>query len=310
MKSFTRPVRPKSGSVVKASDMENHARAIEEIQNALLGDTIISKRRKGDSKPPFFPILSGNDTDGYKLRMIKGYICARHLKYGVDAVVNIEVTDIPGDPDPDLDRLVVESGDKIYCTVAENEHGEAETGVIAKATSWPESDAPSLIGGDDQTGANGTRYIRLCEIVTVSGIVKVKVLHTGHIDHFAPVLAENTTTSPSTNEARVMKEWNAASGRWEFRYIEGSEADYGVFVEEFGDTVGLDTKGGNLDLTIETAALQLVSDGGSGYTYYKDVAGNETLYFRKGLYVGKTEPTEDLVGSLDTASVSYITDPL
>jgi len=246
--------------------MENHARAIEEIQNAMLGDPITGRRPRGDSKPPFWPILSGNDDDGYKLRMIKGWVCARHLKHAVNSVVTIEVTDIPGDPDPDLDRLTVATGDKVYCKVTENVYGEATAAAIESGASWPTSDAPELIGGTDQTGANGTRYIRLCEIVTVDDIVKAKVLHTGHIDHFAPVLVENMTLSPGTGEARVYKKWDAANGTHDFRYL----------VAGNGTTV---TEGTNT-ITIAATATGLPS-GTTG----------DTLYYNGSAWVVLAAPT-------------------
>jgi hypothetical protein len=46
--------------------------------------------------------------------MRKGWVKSTHWKYGVDSIATIEVTSIPGDPDPITDALAVVVGDKIY----------------------------------------------------------------------------------------------------------------------------------------------------------------------------------------------------
>jgi len=235
MSSFTKPIRPAGGALIKASHMDNHARAIEELQRALSGEPK-NKRRYRAIKPPFWPTLFGDATAGFTLTMKKGWVSSTHWKYGVDSVKSIEVTSIPGDPDPDIDRLTVASGDKIYATLTESVIGEITAAVIGKASSWPESSAAKLTGGNDQTGLAGTRYVRLCEIVTVSGQVKVKVIHTGNIEHSAPVRSENTDNSISGNEARVLKEWDSATAQWMFRYLEGGT---GMTVTEGTDKITL-----------------------------------------------------------------------
>lgn len=240
------PNLPRKGQAVMETVIEiiNYIRSARVIAiNGVAGKTTsngttftlpVPRVLKSDAKPPFWPNLFGSVADGYKLRMKKGWVCARHLKYGVDSVVTIEVTAIPGDPHPVDDALTVVTGDKVYCKITENPDGEATAAVIESGASWPSSTAPELVGGDDQTGANGTRYVRLCEIVTVDDVVKAKVLHTGHIDHFAPVLAENLTTSPGTGEARVLKGWNKTDGRYDMRYL---VAGNGTSITEGNQTI-------------------------------------------------------------------------
>lgn len=164
-----------------------------------------------------WPTLTGNATDGYKLIMTLGHVDAR--KHTGDAALPLAITNIPGQPDPILNALTVVSGDKIFCEILESTTGVATAAEIKKASTWPTSTAADLIGGDDQTGTAGTRNIRLCEIETVDGLVRVKVYHSGNIAHFAPELVENLTTSPGSGEARVLKQWNSSTGKWELRYL-------------------------------------------------------------------------------------------
>jgi hypothetical protein len=147
-----------------------------------------------------------------------GHVDAR--KHVGDAAVPIAITDIPGQPDPIADALTVANGDKIYCKITENPSGVATAAVIEKAAAWPTSTSPVLIGGDEATGENGTRNIRLCEVVTVGGLVKLKIYHTGNIAHFQPELAENTLSPASEGlGGRVLKLWNTLTGQWMFRMI-------------------------------------------------------------------------------------------
>jgi len=203
----------------------------------------IEGQRNTNSQPPFWPTLSQIESGGspvYKLTMKKGWVSSTHWKYGVQSVVTIEVTSIPGDPDPVANALTVISGTKVYATLTENAYGEITAAVISSGVSWPTSSAAKLIGGDDQTGAAGTRYVRLCEVVTVDGSVKVTPIHTGNIEHTAPPRVENSSNSLSSNEGRVLRQWEGTEGEWVLRYLKGVG---GVEISEDDDKleVGLNT---------------------------------------------------------------------
>jgi hypothetical protein len=220
--------------------------------------------------------------------MKKGWVSSTHQKHAVNSVVTIEVTSIPGDPDPVANALTVSSGTKVYCTLTENVYGEVTAAAIESGSSWLDSDAPEYIGGDDQTGTAGTRYIRLCEIVTVDGSVKVKVIHTGNIEHTAPPLVENTVTSVSSDEARVYKGFNSAQGRHDLRYLEGGT---GINMTEGTDkiTVAVDTSSNpyshpwkvtpNGDDTVDVAAGCVMSWEESSLTLknFKKYDGTQTI---------------------------------
>jgi hypothetical protein len=195
--------------------------------------------RNDDDSSALWPTLSGNATDGYLLAMEYGHVVVRKNATG-NAVVELAITDIPGQPDPILNGLAVADGDKIYCKVTEDAYGVANAAIIEKAAAWPTSTAPVLIGGDETTGANGTRHYRLCEIIEVDGLLTVDVLHTGHIDHFQPILVDNTTNTAYSAEtgARVLKVFDMASGKWMLR--EPIAGD-GIKITENTDTILFET---------------------------------------------------------------------
>ena len=203
----------------------------------MVSDTLLFSVSGGSDKISnnLWPTLTGNATSGYKLAMTLGHVDAR--QYVGDAAVPISITDIPGQPDPVANALTVASGDKIFCEIVEDIRGVATYAAIKKAAAWPTSTAAKLIGGDDQTGTAGARNVRLCEIVTEFGLTKVKAYHSGNIAHFAPELLENTTTSPSAGSARVMKQWNAATGTWDLRYLTAGD---GILLTENTDDIGIE----------------------------------------------------------------------
>jgi hypothetical protein len=199
-----------------------------------------------------YPTLTGNSTDGYKLAMTLGHVDAR--KHVGDAALPISITNIPGQPDPIADALTVASGDKIFCEITENHLGVATAAEIKKASTWPTSTAADLLGGDDQTGTAGTRNVRLCEIITDSGLVKVKTYHSGNIAHFQSELVENLTTSPGTGEARVYKQWNAAAGRHDLRFL---KAICGIKIEEKTDHIEVKPDGNTFKVRLWKPTLSV-----------------------------------------------------
>jgi len=267
------------------------------------------------TKPPLWitlravPAVTAGDPPTWEVLAEYGHVVPRHNASG-DTGAPVTITSLPDNDAP----LAVIEDTKLWVKETISVYGKVTAAVFESGTSWPNDTPPVLIGGDDQTGATGYRHIRIAEIIanpdstaTPPPLIRNQ-LHTGHVDHFQPVLCENLTTSPSTGEARVYKEWNESSGRHDLRYLESSAAAYGVTMEEGSNSIGFDTKGGNLNLTIQNAYL-IIADDGTG-SYYKDVSSEETLYFRKGLYCGTTEPEETIVGTLDEKIVSFIADPL
>jgi hypothetical protein len=192
-------------------------------------------RQKSTITASLWPTLTGNATSGYKLAMTLGHVDAR--KHTGDAALPIAITDIPGQPDPVANALTVASGDKIFCEIVEDVRGVATAAAIKKAASWPTSTAAVLVGGDDQTGTEGKRNVRLCEIVTESGFATVKVYHSGNIAHFAPELLENLISYASAGTARVMKQWNATTGVWDLRYL---FAGNGITITENPDDIKIE----------------------------------------------------------------------
>tara|TARA_R110000782_G_scaffold7120_2_gene24155 strand:- start:2260 stop:3330 length:1071 start_codon:yes stop_codon:yes gene_type:complete len=220
-------------------------------------------RQRTPSQPSFWPTLRGEDnTCGNGLLYLtlnNGYVILRKQS-GTDAVDTFLPTGMP-------DNLLVAVGDKITCKIIEDDLGVFTTAAIIQTVgAWPESTAPELRGGDNATGTDGVRHVRLCEIISTDGIVSVNIINTGDIDHFQPTLIENTSTSSPTTGGRVMKEFEPTSGKWEMRTVECDDGTV-TFTEEADRIVvtANDSSShpwkvtGNGDATVDVAAGKLLS---------------------------------------------------
>jgi hypothetical protein len=200
-----------------------------------------------DSQPPFYPNLYISGTDAFAMKMKDGYVILRKNATGSDAVASIKPTGIPDD-------LAVVAGDKFTLKIIEDPKGLFETAEVIKSSSWPTSTAPELEGGDI-VGTDGERHIRLCEVIAEEGKTRVDIWSTGHVDHFQPCLIDNTYNSPSTNEARVLKEWDATEGKWKLRYLVGED---GIEIVENADSITIKPGAGGFGHPWK------VTDAGSG----------------------------------------------
>jgi len=222
-------------------------RCLQQLRDRIV--TAPSGKRSRNTKPPLWGTLT-EESSTLKLYMELGYVFARKNATG-DAITEITITDLP---EPD-DLLTVAVDDKVSVKITIGATGLATAAEIHKATSWPESLAPVLAGGDNSSGTAGYHYVRVLEIIDNPdnpGTPTIKQHLTGHIDYFQPTLSDNTISSPSGGQARVLSDWNAASGRWDFRYI---EAGSGVGVAESGDAIVISSA---------SAHPWKVTNGGSG----------------------------------------------
>ena len=194
-----------------------------------LKDPAAQDPRAGGSHPiPFFTTLIP-DGAAWKITMEDGKVVNRILKAG-DSVILIDVTGIPTKESP----LTVAAGDKVWVKVTEDESGSAIEAEIGTGSSWPESLAPVLLGGDNTSGTQGERYYRIAQFTADGDNLLREQILTGHIDHFQPTLVENLISSASTGQARLMKQWNETEGRWELRYLVAGD---GIEIEEDGNTI-------------------------------------------------------------------------
>jgi len=215
------PKPPKRGERVMAKDIAELWQAIKRL--SAQQDT---ERKRAPVNPRIDPLtitlnrIAGDPTETWEVIAEFGHVVPRHNASGASGapftIGSLPTVDTP---------LTVEEGTKMWVKLSIDEYGLLTDADFESGSTWPTDSPPSLIGGDDQSGSSGYRHIRIAEIiynptsVTVPAQLKCKQLHTGHIDHFQPELLENLTVSPSTGEARVMKEWNASDGRWDFRYL-------------------------------------------------------------------------------------------
>jgi hypothetical protein len=195
-------------------------------------------------KPPLWVTLRrpDDDPDAYEVYVEFGHVVPRH-NASSDIGAPIEITSLPTKEDP----LAVSEDDKLWVKLTIDVEGKCTEAEFESGTTWPEDSPPELIGGNDQSGTEGERYIRIAEIIvdpestaTPAPLIR-KQLHTGHIDHFQPELIENTTTSPSGGEARILKEWNTSAGKWDLRYLKDGS---GIEITENDDDIEIKMKDG------------------------------------------------------------------
>jgi len=244
--------------------------------------TVSENTRTLRAFPPFWPTLNREADGTLKLTMVEGYVLLRRNETS-DAVARIIPSSIP-------DELTVAVGDKITCRLEETNEGIFTTAsVVLTSGDWPESDPPTLKGGDDSTGASGDRHIPLCEIIDDDGFSKVKIWNTGHIDHFQPSLIENVDTSG----ARVLQKFDVASGMWMLRRL---------------------IAGDGVTITENAGDIEVAADGGTGLwaeiTFdFQDEVGSDSntlvATFEAGRLTGLTATSGFITGA-GTAGDPYI----
>jgi hypothetical protein len=145
-----------------------------------------------------------------------GQVVPRH-NTSADFGEPIEITGLPTFEA----QLTVVEGAKLWVKETIASTGKVTTAAFESGTSWPEDLPPVLKGGDNTSGTEGFRHIRIAEIIadpdstaTPPSLIRKQLL-TGHIDHFQNELCENTDTTGSA----VMKSWDAATGAWLFRKL-------------------------------------------------------------------------------------------
>lgn len=229
------PKPPKKGERVMAKDIAELWQAVKRLSaqqerlrpnvfpNPKLAPLTVTLRR-----------IAG-DPVTWELFAQYGHVVPRHNASG-EAGTPLAITSIPTEDTP----LAVVENSKLWVKLTIDEYGKVTDADWETNTTWPTDSPPELIGGDDQTGTAGTRYVRIAQVIanpdstTTPAQLMVDQLHTGHVDHFQPEICENTTTSPSGGDARVYKTWNASAGRHDFRYLTDGA---GITITENTDSI-------------------------------------------------------------------------
>ena len=207
------PTPPKRGDRVMARDIADLWQSVKRL--AARQDKISGIVFPNPKLAPLTVTLRRipGDPETYEVFAQFGHVVPRH-NASAEIGEPIEITDLPTTEEP----LVVIEDDKLWVELTIDVEGKCTAAAFDSGTAWPEDSPPELIGGDNQSGTEGERYIRIAEIIanpdstTAPAQLQCDQLHTGHIDHFQPELLENTTTSVSGGEARILKEWNSSAG--------------------------------------------------------------------------------------------------
>jgi len=161
-RQFTSPVKPMTGQPVKADHMQNHARAIEELQRALYPSTINKNPRINQT--PLLLINAGLDSGGDALIQItSGY-------------VNLEMPTLGGTAlDAATPPTIVVDADKYVYVKCVGTFGSPDTYVVTihtEATDTPPTEAISATGF--------TSYYPLgFAIFNATGDITLTLIHSG-----------------------------------------------------------------------------------------------------------------------------------
>jgi hypothetical protein len=193
----------------------------------------------GKTKPPLWVTLTQVSADpiAWSVYVEYGQVVPRH-NTSTDLGEPIEITGLPTFET----QLTVVEGSKLWVKLTIASTGKVTTAAFESGTSWPEDLPPVLKGGDNTSGTEGARHIRIAEIIadpdstaTPPSLIRKQLL-TGHIDHFQNELCENIDTTGSA----VMKSWDAATGAWLFRKL---VAGAGITVTQNANDIEVEATG-------------------------------------------------------------------
>ena len=187
----------------------------------------VKKRTPSQILPPLW-VTMYQDGDEWKIYAETAFIVPRHNESAATGEP-IAITSIPTIDSP----LTVANGDKVWVKLTIDVNGRVTAGVFEKGSDWINDVEPVLVGGN-LAGTAGIRYFRVASFETSGDFLSKTQILVGDIDHFQPTLVENLISSPSTGEARLMKEWNESEGRWDFRYLKSGD---GITISEDGDFI-------------------------------------------------------------------------
>ena len=331
-----KPQRATPNTPVKAEHINSHARAIEEIQSRI--DTFVPNTKPpfvpGKIPPPFhvsFTTGGTKEAPTYKASVYYGRVCDRipgtsdalkyyephNLKWGEDGAAQD-----PPQPADSFRTFGITVGQQISIVVYTNNLGKIggsaapEKGpveITVGAENLHDSTHYRPPAGDDDYGSEGIYYYKLAVLRAATDrrpVYLEKFLSGSNIDNWHELPnVDNLDNTGTTGTARVLKRIDPGNGKYELRTLVefDSELEYGVDVVEEGDKIKLDTKGGNLNLTIATRYLMFSEDSG-GYVINTEVATTEVLYFRKGLLCPSNPG--DTPADLMEKFVTYLADPL
>ena len=329
-----KPQRAVPNTPVKAEHINSHARSIEEIQSRI--DTFVPNTKPpfvpGKIPPPFHVSLITEGTPAlptYKVSVYYGKVCDRipgesdaavyfepyNLKWGSDGALQV-----PPQPAGDPRKFGITVGQQVTIVVYTDNLGNvggsaapAEGPVVITVGAEDAHDSTHYRppAGDDDYGAEGIYYYKLAVLRAASGgnpAYLERFLSGSNIDNWHELPnVDNIDNSGSDGTARVLKQIVAATGKYEMRTITefDSGLDYGVEVTEESDVVKLDTKGGNMNLTIEEISVTDEGTPGSQNIVFA-LTDSSVLYFRKGLLVGETDP-DDSPSDLIEKTVTHLT---
>ena len=287
MRTYTKPVSPDAGQVIRASHMKSYSRAIEELQSKLYDGSNKNKDRY-NKKPPFWVTIydkPSNPSDLVDVSVALGKVC--EVEPGAeDAILYHEPDNYLTGGEPT--RFGLNETKSIYVKVEVGVDGKItppEGGGSAVTLTVETTESTESIHYqpkcDDESsdGVVGTYYYRLASIsVNESGVVTLDKFLTGsHIFYTQDLPKMFSTNSASTGIGVIPKKWDNEQKGYVFRSL----------------SIG----GGQLSITTNADDIEVTgNDKNAKITYtIGDESPVDLVEFTDGLIINGSEgsaPTE------------------
>ena len=312
------PAYPSKGKLVSDTvrDILNYVRSTRitkvvggKVKVTPNGTTIDVSRSVSNVSQNLHFKVTGATKDGsnYKCRVRGGYVLVRTTIQGEDSITRViprisisgTLTELPPE---DTAEITLTSGQAVFCKIETDDMDTLDDDggsppvpsvTIVAASESEASEQAQPIDDSNVSGVDGLYFypLALMDVDESDNATIKQVQQGGPITH-DPLLWKGENIGAG---AKVFKDRDTTNNKYRFRSIIG---DDGVDVtENSGDiTITLDGE----DLNLQIHGLSYDNDG----AVYGSGSVIDTLYFRNGLYIGATDPSDGLGA---TKHVTYLT---
>lgn len=229
--SYTKPVKPNVGAQIKAADMANHARCIEELQRKIIPSSKAQKRVKSSTEIPFKVslITTPGETPTYEVTVGWGYVCER-VPGPSDAIAYHEAANMWDTVDPSiLRKFPITVGQAVYIRTevdADGLIGISEGDAVTIVVDADEESSTHYIPKVDDGNPSGVAGHYLYKLAVLKAAVAPSTTPTiekwltgSHIDHYQELPAMLSATAGGTGIGVIPKEWSDSEKAYKFRAI-------------------------------------------------------------------------------------------
>lgn len=237
------------------------------------------------SLPPFAVIGIEKATVGGKpwnVVIKEGWVIERKPRTGTsEPAVKFHMPKVGNDPLNTVPRPLIRMtiGDTLWCKFPTDMQGEISDEPEMIVTDEDQDGTHYQPQDPEESGVAGDYAVKILKLEDDDGSPQVKLYQQSDIEHWAQLWTGENLGGGS----RVYKRHADAENKFQFRSLLGVN---GIKTEEMGSEIHIGGDGGNLNLEIHS--LSYDNDG----HIYGSPSLETTLYFRKGIYMGDSDPDD------------------